>query len=98
MRKPTLKQAAMRDLLLLHGPLTRVQCERGVAGMDHPDLPAKLVEQLPQSEGSARDILEALVRRGEATRLPGSPARYALERPSGYGPSSEQLFLVEARE
>lgn len=95
-RRRTPKQTAMHDLLTLHGPLTRIQALRDQARMDHPELPSMLVAHLPESEGTARDCLESLVRRGEATRLSGSPARYCVPHDADRFKAPSTLFGATA--
>lgn len=77
-RERTMKQQAVYHVLLRYGrAVGRTAVCPGPAVSALGNLPESLVAALPQSEGHARDILEALVRRGDAKRWPGSPARYS---------------------
>ena len=98
MRRRTLRQTAMYDLLVLRDealrPLEVVRAEQTRRG----GLPRALLAQLPESQGSARDVLEALRRRGEVTRRSGTPARYLVEwdRSSPVMPMPSQSGLFPA--
>lgn len=66
MRRRTPKQTAVFNELVVRGALRPTEVVAAGSGSTF----------LPWSEGTARDTLQALVRRGDAVRLPGRPARY----------------------
>jgi hypothetical protein len=83
----TTRQQALVDLLVLKGPRTTRECVKANA-LEHPgyeDVPPALIDSLPRSAGTARDVLEALARKGEVVRNGSLPARYAI------APDDEEL-------